>query len=269
MLGSDAVAALSSGSHDVLAPTVDELDITAAAPHDYPSVDAILNCAAYTAVDLAESEPEAAFRINADGAGRVADAAQTQSAKLIHISTDYVFDGTAKRPYLPEDPTSPLGAYGRSKLAGERSVGERGLIVRTAWLFGPNGKCFPRSVLRAWLQSHELRVVADQLGSPTYTGDLGRSLVQLLDNGPRSGIINVAGRESLTWHALAIRTCESWNRVHGKERSVQVWPIHTSEWPTPARRPAYSVLADCGFSGAMRILDAALDEFVMRLGDSV
>lgn len=268
MLGSDVAAALRARDHAVLTPTASELDIRLAPAEAYPAADAIINCAAYTAVDQAESEPAAAFSVNADAVARVVAASRAQAARLIHISTDYVFDGNGKQPYKPTDPTAPLGTYGRSKLAGEREVGDAGLVVRTAWLFGPNGSCFPRSILRAWLVDKPLRVVADQIGSPTYTGDLANCLADVLDQPKRTGITHIAGLESTTWHDLAVRTCQAWNRAHGEQRSIQVWPIHSEEWPTAARRPMYSALANCGDSRAMRPLDVALDEFVTRIRGS-
>ena len=188
MLGTDVVAA--AAGHDVVALARADLDITdadavrAAVRDSRP--DAVINCAAWTNVDLAETEEAQATLINGDGAGHLAAAAAEVGAHIVHVSTDYVFDGTATTPYPEDAPTGPIGAYGRSKLAGEIAVARRRApsghaIVRTAWVFGPHGKNFVDTMLRLGAERDELTVVADQLGCPTYTGHLAPALVEIAE----------------------------------------------------------------------------------------
>ena len=183
MLGRDVVAAAESAGHDVIALARADLDITDAdavrAAIADASPDAVINCAAWTDVDGAEADEEAATRINGDGAGNLAAAAPF----LVHVSSDYVFDGTATEPYTEGDPTGPRSAYGRSKLAGEHAVAEQGehAIVRTAWVFGPHGKNFIATMLKLAEDRDEVNVVADQIGCPTFTGHLAPALVQIAE----------------------------------------------------------------------------------------
>ena len=241
MLGTDVVAA--SAGHDVVALARAELDITDAAAVRLAvrdaRPDAIINCAAWTDVDGAETAEAEATRINGDGAGHVAAAAAEAGAHVVHVSTDYVFGGDASSPYPEDAPTGPLGAYGRSKLAGERAVAAAApaahAIVRTSWVFGPHGKNFVDTMLRLAATRDELTVVDDQLGCPTYTGHLAPALVAIAA-ARTPGVLHVAGGGSCTWWELA---CATFARAG---LAVKVHRGTTAGFGAPAPRPAYSVL---------------------------
>jgi dTDP-4-dehydrorhamnose reductase len=212
----------------------------------------IVNAAAYTAVDKAESEPEAADRANRDGPARLAAFAAETGIPLIHISTDYVFDGMKGAPYLETDPTRPTGVYGVSKLAGEQAVaasGARALVLRTSWVYAESGKNFVLTMLNAARRTSQLRVVADQRGCPTSAADLATAILAIADrlaggwDDANGGIYHAAGSGETTWHGLAEAIFARAER-HGLGRPV-VTPIATADWPTPARRPPDSRL-DCG-----------------------
>jgi dTDP-4-dehydrorhamnose reductase len=214
--------------------------------------DCIINAAAYTSVDLAEQEPEFAYAINSQGAGEIAAAAAAAGAGMVHVSTDYVFDGRSNRPITEESPTGPLNVYGQSKLAGERLVRKNcpdALIVRTSWLYSPFGSNFVRTVLRLAAEENELRIVDDQIGCPTSASDLARALVALAERwmrGDRIGvgeIYHFAGREHCSWADFARGIIDASREFGGKPATVV--PIATEDYPTPATRPAYTVL-DCG-----------------------
>lgn len=242
MLGTDVVAA-ASAAHEVVGFARADLDITdaeavrAAVRDTQP--DAVINCAAYTNVDGAETDEETATAINGAGAGHLAAAAAEQHAHIVHVSTDYVFPGDATAPYPEDAPTGPIGAYGRSKLAGELAV-ENGnpashSIVRTAWVFGPHGKNFVDTMLKLAATRSELTVVDDQLGCPTYTGHLAQALIAIAETRPR-GILHVAGGGQCTWRELAVATFAA------AGLDVAVHPTTTAAFGAPAPRPAYSVL---------------------------
>ena len=213
--------------------------------------DAVVNAAAYTAVDQAEDEPERAFRVNADAAGEVAAAARAIAAPIIQISTDYVFSGEGEDALSEDSPTGPAGAYGRSKLAGEeqvRAANPDHLIVRTAWVYSPFGRNFVKSIVAAAGDRDSLRVVDDQRGSPTSALDLAGAILDVLDRwsgGGRSGLggtYHVAGTGETSWFGLAeevMRRCAALGLP-----AAHVVPIRTADWPTRARRPRNSVL-DC------------------------
>ena len=212
----------------------------------------VVNAAAWTAVDAAESEPEAAMRANRDGPAALAALCEAAGIPLIHVSTDYVFDGAKGAPYVEEDPTSPTGVYGATKLAGERAVlaaCSRAVVLRTSWVYSPTGKNFVRTMLGAAQKVPSLRVVADQQGCPTTAADLADAVLavaaRLLGGWQPGwqGVYHAAGTGSTTWHGLAVATFEEAAR-HGHPRP-EVVPIATADWPTPARRPADSRL-DCG-----------------------
>ena len=203
--------------------------------------DWIINCAGYTQVDRAESEPDAAQRVNAVGPANLARAARDMSARLLHISTDYVFDGRATRPYREDDPVGPLNVYGRSKLAGEEAVREilpqAHLIVRTQWLFGVGGPNFVATVLRLARERPQLKVVNDQHGRPTYTPDLAAALWRLVACDAR-GTVHCANDGEATWFEVARAAID----VTGLKTVVEA--CSTDDMPRPARRPQFSVL-DC------------------------
>lgn len=212
--------------------------------------DVIINAAAYTAVDKAESEPDAAFALNRDGARRLAEAATKRGALIVHVSTDYVFDGMKTAPYVEDDPVGPVSVYGQSKLEGERAVAAanpRHLIVRTAWVHSAGGANFVRTMLRLAGERKTVRVVDDQIGSPTYAPHLAAAILELAARAaqlpagdPMFGTYHAAGSGAVTWCGLA-REVFRVSRERGGP-AAEVEPITTAEYPTPARRPANSRL---------------------------
>ena len=208
--------------------------------------DVVVNAAAYTAVDRAETEPEAAFRANAEAPQQLAQACVARDAMLVHYSTDYVFDGQGTRPYREDDPTAPLGVYGASKLAGERAIQDSGckhLIFRTAWVYGNHGANFMRTMLRVGAERDELRVVADQIGTPTpaaLIADVTARAMVVPD--AASGLFHLTAGGQTSWHGFATAILENAHRKGLLVRMPQVLPITTAEYPTPARRPGYSRL---------------------------
>ena len=211
---------------------------------------AVVNAAAWTAVDAAEAEEAAAFRANRDGPAALARLCAATDVPLIHLSTDYVFDGRKPTPYVETDPTGPMGAYGRSKLAGEQAVlgaGGRAVVLRTAWVYNATGKNFVRTMLAAALKTDTLRVVADQQGSPTHAADMAAAILAVLDRmadwrPEYGGVFHAAGTGSTTWHGFA-EAIFTEAAQHGRRKPTVV-PIATADWPTPAARPANSRL-DC------------------------
>jgi dTDP-4-dehydrorhamnose reductase len=201
----------------------------------------ILNAAAYTAVDKAESEEDVAHSVNALGVGLLAKAARSVGAKFVHVSTDFVFDGLSGVPYLPDAATNPAGAYGRTKLAGEKLAGDEALIVRTAWVYAPTGQNFVRTMLRLMSERPEVRVVADQIGTPTYAPGLAEALWTLSAQSA-IGLHHFTDAGSASWYDFAVAIQEEAGAIGLIEKLVPVIPIATSDFPTPAKRPAYSVL---------------------------
>lgn len=230
---------------DLIAAGSAELDIRDAAAVEAFVRDArpdlIFNCAAYTAVDKAESEEDAALAVNAHGVAHLADSARRHGARLVHVSTDFVFDGRSGVPYRPDAPTGPTGAYGRTKLAGEWAAGEDALIVRTAWVYGPTGHNFVRTMLRLMAERDEVRVVADQIGTPTYAPALAQALWALAGTGAR-GIHHYTDSGVASWYDFAVAIQEEALAAGLLTRAVPVIPIATRNFPTPAVRPHYSVL---------------------------
>ena len=245
MLGQDVMAAARAAGHDAVGFSRAELDITEAAVvmaalRDVRP-DVVVNCAAWTDVDGAERDADGALAANGAGAGNVSRAAAASGAWTIHISSDYVFDGSKRAPYLESDPVGPLSSYGRAKLAGERAAAleapGRHTIVRSSWLFGAGGPCFPATILRLAGERDELKVVDDQVGAPTFTGHLARALVDLgTRQSPPVGVVHVAGGGVCSWYEFAREIVAS-ARV-----SCEVRPCSTADMPRPATRPAYSVL---------------------------
>lgn len=244
MLGVDVQAAAAAAGHEVVALSRAQLDISdpdavhAAVADARP--DAAINCAAYTKVDLAESDPDGAAAVNATGPGHLAEATAAAGAWLVHVSTDYVFDGTKTTPYLESDPTGPRSVYGSTKLLGERALAlaapGKHTIVRSSWLFGTAGPCFPATMLRLAAEHHTLTVVDDQIGSPTFTGHLAPALVELVTRTRLPGVLHLAAAGQCSWYQFAAEIMRQTNTP------VEVVPITTEEYPTPARRPAYSVM---------------------------
>jgi dTDP-4-dehydrorhamnose reductase len=213
----------------------------------------VVNAAAYTAVDAAENDVAAAFRANRDGPAELARRCEAAGIPLIHISTDYVFDGRKGAPYLETDATAPQGVYGASKLAGEQAVlaaCSRAIVLRTSWVYSPFGRNFVRTMLAAGQRNSQMRVVADQIGCPTSSPDLAEAILIIADQlaadgwqAGYAGIFHAAGTGAASWYELAIATFEAAAR-HGMTKPT-VTPIATFEYPTKAKRPANSRL-DCG-----------------------
>lgn len=244
-LGSDVATAARTAGHEVVAASRSDCDISmpgaAAASIVRHRPDVVVNCAAWTDVDGAETAIESSYRVNAWGARLLASACHANGVLLCHVSTDFVFDGRAQEP-IPEWTTPrPLGVYGASKLAGEAEVRHlcpRHQIVRTAWLFGGGGPNFVLTILRIAGQGKPLRVVADQMGSPTWTGHLAPALLRLIELG-ELGTYHLTGQGAVSWHGFAEAVITTAGRA-----PVPVVPISTAEYPLPARRPPYSVLAN-------------------------
>jgi dTDP-4-dehydrorhamnose reductase len=200
--------------------------------------DVVVNAAAYTAVDRAETERDLAYKVNAEAPGAMAAEAARLGALLVHFSTDYVFDGTKRDPYVEEDATNPLNAYGQSKLAGERAIvssGCRHLILRTSWVYGPHGRNFMLTILRASRERPELRVVDDQFGAPTSSLAIARATATLLQRGA-AGLYHLSAAGKTTWFGFA-------REILAKAGTpTPVVPITTDQYPAPARRPRNSVL---------------------------
>ena len=200
----------------------------------------VINCAAYTAVDKAETERGAAFKINGDAAGYIAKACKEAGARLIHISTDFVFDGSISRPLLEDDATNPLGVYGASKLEGEKQIQTycpEAVIVHTAWLYSSFGNNFVKTIIRLCKEKPSLNIIADQVGSPTYAGDLAAAVLEILDSANWvPGVYHYSNEGAASWYdfAIAIRN------IAGLTTPIN--PIETSQYPTPATRPKYSLL---------------------------
>jgi dTDP-4-dehydrorhamnose reductase len=230
---------------------IDTLDIgNAAAVKDWietskPS--AVINCAAYTSVDDCETDEQSALKVNGTAVGHIAAACNTVGARLVQISTDYVFEGSGDRPYREDDPPAPNTAYGRTKLCGEEMAvnARRHLVVRTAWLYGHGGRNFVEAI-RSQIDSgaETLRVVADQRGSPTYCKDLADAVLDLVD-AKVGGIVHAVNTGETTWHGFAVAIA---NRLGS---NVQVLPVTSSEFPRPAPRPAYSVLDTSRLAGIL------------------
>lgn len=256
MLGRDLLPRLRGAGFNFVGVDIDELDITRL--EDVLSFmgtldpDLVINCAAYTAVDKAESEPDLAFAVNAEGPAHLAHACAKLKRPLIHISTDYVFDGSEKKAYREEDPVAPIGVYGQSKWKGEEAIHLRlreHLIVRTSWLYGIHGHNFVKTMLTLARQNEEFSVVADQYGCPTWTGDLSSALltiaIRITENkkGVIWGTYHYCGGGHITWYDFARAIVEE-GRQRESLRALRVVPIKSCDYPTPAKRPMWSVL-DC------------------------
>ncbi len=245
MLGRDLVAALRAQGEDVTAMSRADLDVTsgpavlAAVRGAEPG--AVVNCAAWTAVDAAETAPDLALAVNGDGAANVAAACAVAGSPLVHVSTDYVFSGDGDRPYAEYDVPAPRTAYGRSKLAGERAVlgllPGTALVVRTAWLYGGAGPSFVHTMIRLAAQRQAVTVVDDQHGQPTWTADVASQIITLVRRAAPAGIYHATSGGSTTWHGLAREVFT----LLGADQAL-VRPAASSACPRPAPRPAYSVL---------------------------
>lgn len=254
-LGWEVARVGSLSGHDVLAMTRSQLDITK--PDDIMKIfsefkpEIIVNGSAYTKVDQAETEKDRAYEINRDGAGHLAAVCNTLNIPLIHISTDFVFDGGKNAPYTENDPVNPLNIYGMSKWEGEKKVAavlERHIIIRTSWLYGVHGNNFVKTMLRLAREKTHLRVVSDQTGCPTCAADLADAIVNIADavsNDPEPawGLYHYCGFGETTWYEFA-STAIDYARKYIPVRVEAIEPISTAEYPVAAVRPSYSVL-DC------------------------
>lgn len=256
MMGGDLLVCLENSGFSITRIGHNELNFEF--PLKIPSTiaklgpDAVVNCAAYTAVDLAEKEPSKAFTINRDAPKALAIVCHDLKIPLVHISTDYVFNGKLERPYTEEDPPSPISTYGKSKWEGERAIRdilENHIIVRTSWLYSKRGKNFVKTILQLAHQKSELRIVNDQFGSPTWTKDLAEAVATILRQISLDskkviwGTYHYCGKGETTWHGFAQAIVEEASRYETL-RTSRIVPISTREYPTPAERPKYSTL-DC------------------------
>jgi dTDP-4-dehydrorhamnose reductase len=243
-LGKGLIATAPAGA-EIVCHDIDTLDITDAAVVGAVVADIrpdiLFNAAAYTAVDKAESEEDLALAVNATAVGYLAEAARKVGARFVHVSTDFVFDGLSGVAYAPDAPTGPLSAYGRTKLAGEQAAGDDALIVRTAWVYAPTGGNFVRTMLRLMGERPEVRVVADQIGTPTYAPGLAAALWMMAAKGV-SGLHHYTDAGVCSWYDFAVAIQEEGLAAGLLEQAVPIIPINTADYPTPARRPHFSVL---------------------------
>jgi dTDP-4-dehydrorhamnose reductase len=256
MLGQDLVLYLKNAGFELHCTDIEEMDIAKASAvlNRVGSVQPglVINCAAYTAVDKAESEQDRAVAVNRDGPGHLADACSKLEIPLIHISTDYVFDGRSRKPYHEEDLVNPVGIYAQSKWEGEEKIRAglgRHVIIRTSWLFGCHGSNFVKTMLRLAGERDQLKVVSDQKGCPTWTGHLGQAMAQIAGRMRTNlkeiswGTYHYCGKGATSWFDFAVRIIEN-ARQRKDLRVSEILPVTTCEYPTPAKRPIYSVL-DC------------------------
>jgi len=263
-----ALAALAPSAWTVAALDRTRLDITDASGTletvEAARPDLIINAAAYTAVDRAEAEPDLAFRVNADGPANLARAAARIGARLIHVSTDFVFDGRSGVPWRPSDATAPLGVYGASKLAGERAIlalDAGSLIVRSAWVYSRHGANFLTTMLRLMNDRAEIRVVADQIGTPTSAASLATALWRLAETDAR-GVLHYTDAGVASWYDFAQAIAEEAAPRGLVPAGARVTPIAAADYPTAARRPAFSVLET---SEARRLLGVPVEHWRERL----
>ena len=263
MLGRDLTALLTARGEEFTALTRADLDITdgAAAASAISAVkpDVVVNCAAWTAVDAAEENEAAALAVNGHGPANLAAACASLGAVLVHPSTDYVFPGDATVPYAEDAAPAPAGAYGRTKLAGEQAVlaalPDAGYVVRTAWLYGAHGKNFAKTMLRLARGDVAPGVVADQYGQPTWTADVAAKIYDLVGAAAPAGIYHATSSGQTTWFGFAEEIFRLHHDLETQDRDAErerltPRPLTTAEYPTPARRPAYSVLGHAAWQAA-------------------
>jgi dTDP-4-dehydrorhamnose reductase len=242
-LGKDVLLELARKNHQAYGADRQQLDITneedVMAYINEVKPDVILHCAAYTNVDAAEENENAAYEVNAAGTEYLAKAAKLNGAKMLYVSTDYVFDGSANEPYEVDEPTKPLGAYGRTKLAGEQLLQQHldeFFVVRTAWVFGIHGNNFVKTMIRLGKERGEVGVVHDQVGSPTYTVDLAQFMVELMETN-KYGVYHATNSGICSWYDFAVEIFKQ------AKLDVKVNPLTSEQFPRPAARPKYSVLS--------------------------
>jgi dTDP-4-dehydrorhamnose reductase len=247
MLGTDLVSQLKI-KHEIIGLDKDEINIVSAAEckqaikENVPDI--IINAAAYTDVDGCETNKEECFAVNAEAVRNIAEACRDKNIRIIHFSTDYVFDGTGSEPYSEEHTCNPINTYGRSKLAGEiylQRLSDNYLLIRSSWLYGKNGNNFVRKIIEKAEKVNKLEVVDDQIGSPTYTKDLATAIDLLLDRSI-TGIFHLTNRGNCSWFQFAVKILQE-----AAIKGVQVAPIKSDKLMRPARRPLYSVLSNQKF----------------------
>ena len=248
-LGSEVAGLLGNAGHEVLTPSSRELDFLeadeVADAVGSLRADWVINCAAYTQVDKAEADADAAFCINREAPGRIAQAQAACGGRMLQVSTDFIFDGLQHRPYVETDRPNPLGVYGRSKLEGEQAVLQalpEAVVLRTAWVYGVRGHNFVKTMLRLALAGKPLRVVDDQVGTPSWARDIATAIAALVTADAR-GVFHYTNAGETSWHGFACAILEEAALAGFDVRTESVTPIPTSAYPTPATRPAYSVLA--------------------------
>ena len=247
-LGREVVRALTQQGHDLTVPDREAMDFqspaSVARSIGQHRPDWVINCAAYTQVDRAEGEPDMAFTVNRDTPGRLAEALAERGGRLLHVSTDFVFDGKQDRPYRESDPAHPLSVYGRSKYEGEQAVRQAlpgAVILRTAWLYGAHGHNFVKTMLRIAQAGRPLRVVNDQHGSPTWAADVA-GVIGALVSSDAEGVFHYTNAGQTTWYGFACAILEEAAATGFEIATREIAPIPTAEYPTPAVRPAFSVL---------------------------
>jgi dTDP-4-dehydrorhamnose reductase len=248
-LGREAVLAFTAGGHDVTGIGRAELDLAGSADVadaiSAHGADWVVNCAAYTQVDRAEQESSLAFAVNRDAAEAIARGAKQGGSRLLHVSTDFVFGGGQAIPYREDDPADALSVYGRSKREGELAVMNalpEALIMRTSWVYGVHGNNFVKTMLRLMGDRDEVRVVDDQVGTPSWTGDIADAMLALMDHGA-AGTWHFSNEGVASWYDLAYEVLSAAGELGYRLQARRVCPISSAEWPSAARRPAYSVLS--------------------------
>jgi dTDP-4-dehydrorhamnose reductase len=268
MLGNDLLLQLKN-HHEITGLDREEIDITSASACkkaiDEIAPEIVINAAAYTDVDGCESNKDACMAVNAEAVKNIAAACRGRSISIVHFSTDYVFDGMGKEPYNEEHACAPISAYGFSKLAGERYLqaqSENYLLIRTAWLYGKNGKNFVKTILQKAETTNKLEVVEDQIGSPTYTKDLAAAVELLIDGGFK-GVFHLTNRGVCSWFQFAVRILQE-----AGVRGVDVIPIKSEKLTRPAKRPFYSALSNQKFVRAtgktMQPWQLALQDYLRK-----
>jgi dTDP-4-dehydrorhamnose reductase len=247
-----AVGAAAPAAHEVAIRTHADLDIAdpSALARALAEVraDWIVNAAAYTAVDLAEDEAAQAMAVNDTAVGSIAGAAAREGSRLLHLSTDFVFDGESRRAYLPADQTNPLSVYGSSKLGGERRVvaGGAGIVLRTSWVYAASGKNFVLTMLRLMREKDQISVVSDQIGAPTWAASAAAAIWGLIDVKASPGIYHWTDLGVASWYDFAVAIQDEALARGLLSRAIPIMPIHSGEYPTRARRPSFSVLDSAG-----------------------
>lgn len=249
MLGTEVTTILTKEFDNVVATDREVSILELEALREFVSfkdIDWIVNCSAYTAVDKAEEDVDFCYALNEKGVANIAEVAKEIGAKMVHVSTDYVFDGNSSTPLSEDAPTAPIGVYGASKLAGEKQIVQNldeHFIIRTAWLYGEHGNNFVHTMLRLMADKDELGVIADQIGSPTWAFDLASLIADVIkQNSTAYGIYHYSNEGEISWHGFAEAILEIGNEKGLLSKKIPVNPLTTDQYPTPAKRPAYSLL---------------------------